>query len=142
MEKNVLHTDATYKLNFIGYPLLVFETTDGHCSFHVIGLGISYSETGEDFAFCFKAIKGTAFRVLGTEVKFDTVVSDAATAIHNGVDAVYPNRDKITCFFHVKKQVEAFSKFKNKENIDAIIHDIDQIHLCPSDKAFEDAIKL
>lgn len=141
-DKEILHADATYKLNFRGYPLLVFGTTDAQRAFHIIGLGISYGETADEYAFCFKAIKDLTFRVLGKEIGFDILVSDAAAAIQNGFEEVFPGRDKVSCYFHLKKRVEGYDKFKSKGNKESIISDIEKLQLSPSAGAFQHAVHL
>lgn len=142
VDKCIIHADGTYKLNREGYPLLVFGSTDSQRAFHIVAVGICDAETSDDYAFCFKGIKDTAFRVHGQNVNFDILVSDAAPAIKNGFDEVFPGQQTVTCYFHMKKRIEAFDKFKKKENKTAIIIDIDKLQLCPSREAFDAATKL
>lgn len=142
MDKSIIHADATYKLNREGYPLLVFGCSDKQRAFHVIAVAICDSETTEDYAFCFKEIENTAFRVLGQNVKFEVLVSDAAPAIKNGFDEVYPERETVTCYFHMKKRIDTFNQFKKKENKESIVRDIGKLQISPSRCAFEAATKL
>ncbi|CAF0981240.1 unnamed protein product, partial [Didymodactylos carnosus] len=49
-----LHADATYKLIWQGFPVLVIGTSDYDRKFHPFGLAICYDEKQSDFEFIFK----------------------------------------------------------------------------------------
>ena len=74
-------TDATYKLIWQGYPVLIVGVVDNNKSFHPIGLIVANSETSEDFEFVYSSLK-----------KFDPsfqanfLVADGADAITNGFE--------------------------------------------------------
>lgn len=65
---NHLHADATYKLIYEGYPVLLVGITDMNRSFHPCGIAITCSEKSEDYAFLFKSWK--------ISVKFTCTCSD------------------------------------------------------------------
>ncbi len=46
---NMLHVDATYKLNWNGFPVFVIGITDSARAFHCIGIAISENEKEIDF---------------------------------------------------------------------------------------------
>lgn len=50
-------SDGTYKLIWQNFPVLQCGTTDMHRQFHPFGLSVCTSETGDDYAFIFNAIK-------------------------------------------------------------------------------------
>jgi hypothetical protein len=54
---STLHTDATYKLIWQGFPVLVVGTSDRAKKFHAIGIAVTSAETEQDFVFLFEAIK-------------------------------------------------------------------------------------
>jgi hypothetical protein len=61
---NHIHADATYKLIWQGYPVLVVGTTDKIRQFHPFGLCTCSNEQTADFVFLFEALKlGTAKNV-------------------------------------------------------------------------------
>jgi hypothetical protein len=52
-----IHADATYKLVWQGFPVLLLGTTDRDRMFHVFGLAVCSKEQTEDFIFLFKTVK-------------------------------------------------------------------------------------
>ena len=53
----LLATDATYKLNYQGYPVLLCGTVDKAKQFHPFGLLLSKTEQQRDFEYLFKTIQ-------------------------------------------------------------------------------------
>lgn len=51
----IIHADATYKLNWQGLPVLVFGTIDRERKFVLSGIAVCSGET-EDFQFVFDAL--------------------------------------------------------------------------------------
>ena len=49
----IICADATYKLNWQGYPVLIVGTIDRDKQFHPIGLSVCMTERQEDFEFVF-----------------------------------------------------------------------------------------
>jgi hypothetical protein len=60
-----VHADATYKLIWQGFPLLVFGTTDKVRFFHIFEMAACGNEQTEDFILVFKALRTGAEKVLG-----------------------------------------------------------------------------
>ncbi len=52
-----VHTDATYKCLWQGYPVLIVGTSDKDNKFHPICLAVCSNETAEDFMYTFKTMK-------------------------------------------------------------------------------------
>lgn len=71
---NIIHADATHKINVQRYPLLIFGTTDKtpDQKFHLIAIMISKHETADDFAFAFKAIGSSMLFVTNTNFSPDS----------------------------------------------------------------------
>lgn len=134
IDKENIHCDATYKLN---YMLVVLGTIDRNIAFHLIGLALTTTETAEDYKFFFEGIKDISFRIYGQHINFKFLVSDCATAIKNGFDAVFANNAVISCFFHLLKNVEKrpFSKSASKQPV------LNDLQLNPSQLSFDTAAK-
>ena len=49
-------TDATYKLLWQGYPVLIVGTADANHVFHPFAVAVIKGETEKDFAFIFEAL--------------------------------------------------------------------------------------
>ena len=52
-----MNSDATFKMTYLGYPLLLTGTTDMRKAFHPYGLSICLNEKAEDYGFTFEAIQ-------------------------------------------------------------------------------------
>ncbi len=84
-----IHADATYKLIWQGFPVLVVGTTDYDKAFHPFGLAVSSNEKTEDFEFMFKALKKGVELIGKQPLKLSALISDASMAIKNGFKNIY-----------------------------------------------------
>lgn len=132
----VLHADSTYKLNWEGYPVLVFGTTDRNKAFHPIVIAFSSNETAADYKFCIETIVESLQKIFNKNSMFQTLVSDAAPAIKNGFSDVFPNQDLIQCYFHVSMNIKKTEKIKKVDNRTSILRDLSQLQLSPSQDMF------
>ena len=100
-------TDATYKLSWINFPLLIAGTTDKARSFHPFCVLLSKSEAIEDYEFIFKCIKGLAFEIYGFDFNVSVILADAVLSIMSGFKLVFPELDKrIICWAHVNRKID------------------------------------
>lgn len=76
-----LHADATYKLIWQGFPVIVCGTTDMGRHFHHFGVSVCVNERQEDFAFVFKTLKEAVQKIYSKDLDFDILISDAAGKI-------------------------------------------------------------
>jgi MULE transposase domain len=58
-----LHADATYKLNFQGYPVIIFGVTDQSKKFYVTCICLCSNETTEDLKYMFRSLKDASSRL-------------------------------------------------------------------------------
>ena len=54
LKRHHMNADATYKLNWQGFPILLCGTTDSDKKFHGFGLAVSTNEKKDDFKFIIK----------------------------------------------------------------------------------------
>lgn len=141
LKTDIIQADGTYKLNWRGYPVTVFGTTDKRKKFHLIAMGFSSHEKQKDYSFFFGLIKNATSELFDKDILFEVLVSDAAGAIINGFEAIYGMQLHIMCFFHVKQNVEK-KKFTNTTNKNLIAQDLKILQLCPNQEAFETASNL
>ncbi|RNA21679.1 hypothetical protein BpHYR1_049475 [Brachionus plicatilis] len=57
-----LTVNATYKLIWQGFPVLMIGTTDRQRHFHPFGICISTNETGDDFRFLFESPEKASYQ--------------------------------------------------------------------------------
>lgn len=99
-----LHSDATYKLCWQSYPILLVGMTDSDRKFHPFGLCVATNEKTIDLEFMFRALKDGVQRLFGTELNPKVLICDAGKSIHNGATRVFPAlADNIgMCWSHMR----------------------------------------
>lgn len=101
----LLCADATYKLLWQGFPVLIIGTTDMEKKFHVIGVAVCSNEKQEDFEFLFRSVKKCA-EALGEEIAPMTLVCDGSKSIQNAFKSVFGDQSTIImCWAHMVKNV-------------------------------------
>lgn len=146
LKSHLIHADATYKLNWQGFPLLLFGCTDLQRKFHPISFGCCTSETTEDFTFMFNAIKEGIRTHYSQAFEPKYLMADAAAAIANGAKAVFVQIPEITvimCFAHVmanleKQKVDTMDGKIKKE----MLADVSSIHRAHDLPTYKKAIQL
>lgn len=141
LEGKILHADMTYKLNWQGFPIHVYGTTDNRRSFHPIAIALSTKETRDQITFCLKSLKDGILQIYGRNLMFDALMSDAAHAIKNAFHTIFPDGELLTCWFHVRQAVKKY-KFQNKETKHSIERDIVNLHIASNKDMFEVGVKL
>lgn len=111
VEGTNFHADATYKMVFHGYPLIIVGVTDLERRFHLIGMTLTTNERAGDYEFTFKCIKSTVEALYKKNIEPKALICDGAKAILNGFKNAFPDTagTMIMCWFHV---VLNFSKVK------------------------------
>lgn len=99
--------DATFKLTWINYPVLLCGTTDKNKSFHPFGLMLSRHQSEEDFEFMFKAIKEQAKNIYDYDFEPTVLLADSAMEITNGFLSTFKRLEKrIVCWAHASRKVK------------------------------------
>lgn len=104
-----IQADATYKLNWNGFPLLVagnsdknrvfilnFYSIQSFKNFHPVCFALTSHEKQSNFSVLFGVIK-----TISSEMSY--IVSDGAEAILNAAKEYWPSIKRIDCFFHIYK---------------------------------------
>ncbi|KAB0800466.1 hypothetical protein PPYR_06206 [Photinus pyralis] len=84
-----IHADATYKLVWQGFPVLLLGTTDRDRIFHIFGLAVCSKEQTEKFVFLFKAIKSADQDIFQKSICPKYLVCDSAKSIQNAFINVF-----------------------------------------------------
>lgn len=137
-----IHTDATYKLIWQGFPVLILGTTDRNRMFHTFGVAVCTNEQTEDFIFLFNALKSGVEKIFIETIGPSSLVCDASKSIQNAFKHVFGSETTIhMCWAHMKKNVQkkAEQLVRPKENIFQILEDIDILQLSQNEEIFEKA---
>jgi len=85
----LLQLDATYKLLWLGFPVLIAGFTDMDKVFHPIGLALCRDEKAEDFDFVCRGILHGIERCGYPMLENVNLMADAADAITNGFQSCF-----------------------------------------------------
>lgn len=129
--------DATYKLNWNGFPLIVLGTVDRAKRFHPLLYACTSHETSGDYSFVFESVKN------GLEVLFEAsfeptkLIADGAISIRNAFYGVFDSAElDIMCFAHVIRNIRK-RPFVMKNNKPLILDDIRKMQSAPNRTIFE-----
>lgn len=107
--------DATYKLNWLGFPLIVFGTVDRMKRFHPLLYGCTSSKTSDDYRFIFQSIKEGVEKDIVKRIDARFLIADGAHAIKNGFMNIFPEAEKVIMYFaHVIRNIQKRS-FTSKQ---------------------------
>ncbi|CAF4737801.1 unnamed protein product [Rotaria sp. Silwood2] len=134
-----LHADATYKLVWQGFPVLIVGTTDFNKAVHPFGLAVCSNETIKDFEFIFNSIQVGMQKINKDLLKPTALISDAADAIKNGFTNIFGSSyNQIMCWAHMKRKVNnRVCQIDDKHIAKEIIEDIEMLQLSNSTEVFK-----
>jgi hypothetical protein len=88
-DKNYITTDATYKLLWLGFPVLIVGTTCKNCNYHPYGIGLASNEKTKDFKLMFESIKEGISRLYDESFRPNILQADAARTITRGSELAF-----------------------------------------------------
>lgn len=134
--------DATYKLNWLGFPLMVLGTIDRAKRFHPLVYACCSQETGLDFEFIFKSIKNAIKIHFDIDFEPEIMIADGADAIRNAFYNSFESAKlDVMCYVHVLRNCSK-QPFASKSNKSLIFEDIKKMHLAPNRSTFNMMSKL
>lgn len=134
----LVQTDATYKVIWQGYPVMLVGTSDLDKIFHPFAVAVCSAEAAEDFRFIFEAL-----HMYDVNWKPDVLLADASAAITAGFRGVFGEPEKrIMCFFHVLKNLEKYLKPLPRNVQRDLKADIRALQLCNDETTFGKASTL
>lgn len=142
---NNLHADATYKILWQGFPILVVGRTDLIRKFHPFGIAVCTTEQQKDFEFIFAALKQGIHNIFDQEFEPQFLIADAAPAIHNAAKKVFESIiEIIMCWFHAHKNISDKVPMYLKELTKQaqFFSDLDQLQVSKTKEIFDIAVKL
>ncbi|KAK1946751.1 hypothetical protein P3T76_002303 [Phytophthora citrophthora] len=122
----VLHLDATFKLNSVGYPVLVWGITDVSRTFHLVSLFITSQLQEAHFATALVALRRMYARVNEPEMQVKYILGDADKAQLKAFQSVFAdcNFVSLMCFYHVVAKLREITRVMSS-SIDFILGDAD-----------------
>lgn len=141
-DKKKICIDATYKLNWLGFPLMVLGTIDRAKRFHPLVYACCSHETGLDFEFIFKSVKDAIKIHFDHDFEPEVIIADGSDAIRNGFYNTFKSAVlDVMCYVHVLRNC-CKQPFASKTNKSLIIEDIQKMHLSPNKSTFSMMSKL
>jgi hypothetical protein len=144
LNSEMVQADATYKLIWQGFPVLIVGTSDSQRQFHPFCLAICTNETEEDYNFLFSSLKDAVFQVQKQNFQPTILLADAAQSITNGFISAFniiPLR--LMCWAHVKANVDKkLNMIKDKKIRAQIEQEIDVMQTATEKDIFDQASKL
>jgi len=128
-----LQVDATYKLLWQGFPVLVAGCSDQNRVFHPVTIAVCTGETAEDFRFLFESLKQN-----NPSYCPQAIVADCSDAISKACfDAFDDNVIRIFCWAHVIRNVDKrLFRIKDDKVRGLLRTDVCSLQLARSDEEF------
>ncbi|CAF3368535.1 unnamed protein product [Rotaria socialis] len=132
-----IHADATYKLNWQGFPVLIVGATDSDRKLHPFGLAVCSNEEKQDFEFIFKSISNGVEQIVQSKFMPEVLIVDGSDAIRNAFKTIFDNDKIVMRWAHMRRHVN--KKLSNVGCRQEILDDIEKLQLCESEKVFNKA---
>jgi len=138
-----IHADATYKLLWQGFPVLIVGTTDLDRHFHAFGMSVCSNETTHDFRFLFRGLQEGIQKLNLEEINPEFLIADGADAIRNAFRDVFGEKPMIMCWAHMRRKVmKKIESMVNKSEQEDLINDIESLQLAQNERIFLKASNL
>ncbi|XP_077298239.1 uncharacterized protein LOC143919681 [Arctopsyche grandis] len=140
----IIHADATYKLIWQGFPVLVIGTSDRNKKFHILAVAVCSNEQTADFEFVFRSLKETVKKIYDFEMRIKVLIADASYSIKNGFENTFGTDAVIRmCWTHMRRAVYKKAQvLVEKIHVDKILADIDAIQISENQNTFIKAYEL
>lgn len=142
LKTDYILSDATYKLTFAGFPVLTGGNTDRAKSFHPYGIALCSCQTTNDFSFFFRSVQLSVEKVYNQKINPKTLVADCDDAITNGFKQVFSLEKRVTCWAHVRRNIDDDLKIFDEQIKEDIFNDIYSIQELFRDDLFTIACEL
>lgn len=128
--------DATYKLTWLDFPLVVLGTVDRAKHFHPYVYALVSHEKAIDYEFVLTSAKNAIKTHLSKDFEPEVIIADGADAIRNAFYTSFESAKlDIMCYVHVVRNCRK-RPFTSKANKNSILEDIRLMHLAPNRPTF------
>ncbi|KAF4652025.1 hypothetical protein FOL47_011301 [Perkinsus chesapeaki] len=140
----MISTDATYKLNYHSFPVLMLAIVDYRNHVFPVALALCGNEKTADFVELFRSLNIAALRLNLQNHSPQYVIADGAPAITAAARLVFPDIKRCMCWFHVKKNVEdALQRLVPDDRLRwRMLRDLSYIQLSITKEVFEGVFAL
>lgn len=129
--------DATYKLNWQGFPLMVLGTVDRTKRFYPLVYACCSHERATDYTFIFECVKKAIRTHFNEDFSPEVLIADGADAIRNAYyESFISAKLDVMCFAHVIRNCYK-RPFASKNNKPLVIDDIRKMQLAPNRSTFK-----
>lgn len=102
VDVTTLVIDATYKLNWQGYPFLIVGTVDRNRKFHALAYACTTNEKTEDYTFFFQSLIDAVKQLYDAQIMPKTLIADGAITIRKACELTLPSVEvMVMCYVHV-----------------------------------------
>lgn len=116
MTQKTICIDATYKINWLGFPLMILGTVDRTKRFHPLVYACCSHERTVDYQFIFSCVKEAIKRHFDVEFEPEILIADAADPIRNAYYATFDSALlDVMCYAHVIRNCRK-RPFKSKHS--------------------------
>lgn len=129
--------DATYKLNWLGFPLVIIGTVDRAKRFHPFIYACCSHERTIDYECVFQCVKDAIKTHLKKNFEPKRLIADGADPIRNAFYNVFESAElDVMCYAHVIRNCRK-RPFTSKANKNLVLEDIRMMQLAPNISTFK-----
>lgn len=134
----IFHTDATFKLSDVSYPVITCGFSDAARSYQLVGFFVVSQRTQRDYRMCFSSLLELCGRLRGQPLRADATMGDADDAQYLGFQDVpaFATSAPLMYYFHVLYNVRKRTLHLAVELRVMIMRSIDDMHYTTSIEAF------
>lgn len=138
-----LFIDATYNVNWRGYPFVIVGTVDRAKKFHALAYGCTTNEKTEDYTFFFQTLADGVKTIYDTQLEPKKLIADGTISIRNACEMTFPSIEvMIMCYVHVIHNVNKRAFSNSKKHRKLIMDDINILHLAGTEEKFDQLASL
>ncbi len=134
----MLQTDATYKITWHKFPVLIIGISDAMRRFYPLGLAVCSKERHYDFKFLFNSLQLGRQKIFEPRLSYDlSLMADGSDAITNGYREAGFVGVREMCWFHVVKNIKSYLSKVEDRYAKEIRFDIEKLQKAQTPMLFE-----
>ena len=120
--------DATYRILYQSYPILIYATMDLQNKMHIVAVGLVNTESSRHMKATLSAVLDAATAAGGNNVRtiLTSSMTDNCAAGYQAIEEHMQVESPGVCYFHLKKAIRN-RKFKVQSNRALFLFDVDKV---------------